>query len=75
MTFDTCVYMCLRTTHTPLPLDLQVDEAMARFEARLWERARDAQKLAQTDPAVLVDLARVVEMQEQVIHTVTHVLC
>lgn len=48
---------------------------MARFEARLWERARDAQKLAQTDPAVLVDLARVVEMQEQVIHTVTRVLC
>lgn len=45
----------------------QVDEAMQSFEKRLWSLARSYHTLAQQQPRVLVDVARIVEMQEQVI--------
>jgi hypothetical protein len=49
-----------------LLLLLQVGEAMASFERRLWGLARDYHALAQRQPRRLVDVARVVEMQQQV---------
>jgi hypothetical protein len=45
---------------------LQVGEAMASFERQLWSLARDYHGLAQRQPRRLVDVARVVEMQQQV---------
>lgn len=44
----------------------QVGETMTSFERRLWSLARDYHLLAQRQPRMLVDVARVVEMQEQV---------
>uniref|UniRef100_A0A383WAU5 Exocyst complex component Sec6 n=1 Tax=Tetradesmus obliquus TaxID=3088 RepID=A0A383WAU5_TETOB len=43
----------------------QVGEAMTSFERRLWSLARDYHTLAQRQPRRLVDVARVVEMQQQ----------
>lgn len=43
----------------------QVSEAMTSFERRLWSLARDYHALAQRQPRRLVDVARVVEMQQQ----------
>ncbi|WIA31171.1 hypothetical protein OEZ86_001178 [Tetradesmus obliquus] len=43
----------------------QVGEAMTSFERRLWSLARDYHALAQRQPRRLVDVARVVEMQQQ----------
>jgi hypothetical protein len=45
---------------------MQVGEAMASFERQLWALARDYHGLAQQQPRRLVDVARVVEMQQQV---------
>jgi hypothetical protein len=45
---------------------MQVSEVMVSFESRLWGLARDYHRLAQRRPGQLVDVARVVEMQEQV---------
>jgi hypothetical protein len=45
---------------------MQVGEAMASFERQLWSLARDYHGLAQRQPRRLVDVARVVEMQQQV---------
>jgi hypothetical protein len=45
---------------------MQVGEAMASFEQQLWSLARDYHAVAQRQPRRLVDVARVVEMQQQV---------
>jgi hypothetical protein len=39
---------------------------MVVFERRLWALARNYHALAQQAPKTLVDIARIVEMQEQV---------
>eukprot|EP00775_Hariotina_reticulata_P004969 gene4969-5210_t len=50
----------------------QVSETMTSFEVRLWSMARDYHQLAQQQPRQLVDVARVVEMQEQMdVHYIT----
>eukprot|EP00879_Flechtneria_rotunda_P016718 GHRR01017495.1.p1 GENE.GHRR01017495.1~~GHRR01017495.1.p1 ORF type:complete len:522 (+),score=162.17 GHRR01017495.1:359-1924(+) len=43
----------------------QVFNAMTMFERRLWSLARNYHALAQQQPRMLVDIARIVEMQEQ----------
>jgi hypothetical protein len=45
---------------------LQVGDTMVAFERRLWSLARNYHALAQQAPRTLVDIARIVEMQEQV---------
>jgi hypothetical protein len=39
---------------------------MVAFERRLWSLARKYHALAQQSPRTLVDVSRIVEMQEQV---------
>ncbi|GBF89218.1 exocyst complex component Sec6 [Raphidocelis subcapitata] len=43
----------------------RVEEAMEAFEARLWAHARNYRELARSNPRLLVDVARVVEIQER----------
>jgi hypothetical protein len=45
---------------------LQVGDTMVTFQRRLWSLARNYHALAQQAPRTLVDVARIVEMQEQV---------
>lgn len=49
----------------------QVGETMVIFERRLWALARNYHALAQQAPKTLVDIARIVELQEQVSLLVT----
>ncbi|KAI8463893.1 MAG: component of the exocyst complex [Monoraphidium minutum] len=43
----------------------RVGDALAGFEARLWGHVRRYRELARSNPRLLVDCARVVEIQEQ----------
>lgn len=46
--------------------NMQVGDSMVTFQRRLWTLARNYHALAQQQPRTLVDVARIVEMQEQV---------
>ena len=49
-----------------MPPTLQVKDTMGKFEERLWSLIRNFVQLGHSNPAMLVNAVRIVELQEMV---------
>ena len=49
-----------------MPPALQVKDTMGKFEERLWSLIRNFVQLGHSNPAILVNAVRIVELQEMV---------
>ena len=49
-----------------MPPTLQVKDTMGKFEERLWSLVRNFVQLGHSNPAMLVNAVRIVELQEMV---------
>lgn len=56
-------YLCHRASMSPT---LQVKDTMGKFEERLWSLIRNFVQLGHSNPAMLVNAVRIVELQEMV---------